>query len=253
MKERILSVLLLLIAAITVWAIAAGLPKKEYATPAADFSRNDDTTSAPMISDEVIRLHILADSDTAQDQAIKLTLRDTLLPYLNAATVTASSKSEALAQLTAQCEFLTVLANQTLKNLGVTYTATVSVTNLYFPIRIYGSQTYLSPDAVIFPPGYYDSVQVILGSGKGHNWWCLAYPALCFIDSSYDYIPKNSDLYKHKIGTVKKSSLEELFYGTKFTEAFSEEACDSGTDEIDIYFGSRLWELLTGLFGKNVE
>lgn len=253
MKERILSVLLLLLAGITIWAIAAELPKKEYATPAADFSRNDGTTSAPMISDEVIRLHIRADSDTAQDQAIKLTLRDTLLPYLNAATVTASSKSEALEQLQAQCEFLTGLANQTLKDLGVDYTATVSVTNLYFPIRIYGSQTYLSADAVIFPPGYYDSIQVILGSGEGHNWWCLAYPALCFIDSSYDYIPKNSDMYKHKIGTIKKSSLEELFYGAGLPETFSGEASGNETDEITIYFGSKLWELLMGLFEKNVE
>lgn len=263
MKERILSVILFLSAAVTIWLIVAELPRKNYAKPATDFveairsgttvplqpAASDSTSSSPSVADEVIRLHILADSDNEKDQTIKLTLRDTLLPYLNAATVTASSKAEALTQLTGQCEFLTELANQTLEELGVSYRATVSVTNLYFPIRIYGSQTYLSSDAVIFPPGYYDSVQVVLGSGEGHNWWCLAYPSLCFIDSSYDYIPKDSDLYKLKIGTVPKNTLEELFYGTTLTNSLYEEAEHTDGDEITFYFGSKLWELIRDFLG----
>ena len=193
----------------------------------------------PSVAGEVIRLHILADSDSERDQAIKLAIRDTLLPYLSAATLEASDREEALALLTGQCDAFAEIANNALACLGADYTATVSVKSLYFPIRIYGSQTYLSEDAVIFPPGFYDSVQIILGSGKGHNWWCLAYPTLCFIDSSYDYIPKDSDVYKAEIGKVPANTLEELFYGT--TE-------ESSNREITVHFGSKLWELLKHTF-----
>lgn len=238
MKERIISICVLLLAAVTVWLLAAEVPKKHYAKPAADFTeavRN----GIPPVADEVIRLHILADSDSEYDQSVKLALRDVLLPYINAATIGAESKTEALAQLNAQCPVLTEIANAFLTNQGTGYTATVTIKNIYFPIRIYGSQTYLSEDAVIFPPGYYDSVQVILGSGEGHNWWCLAYPSLCFVDSMYDYIPKDSDIYKLKIGTMSDSSLEELFYG------------ESASGETTIYFGSKLLELLKAFFDKN--
>lgn len=238
MKERIISICVLLLAAVTVWLLAAEVPKKHYAKPAADFTeavRN----GTPPVADEVIRLHILADSDSEYDQSVKLALRDVLLPYINAATIGAESKTEALAQLNAQCPVLTEIANAFLTEQGTGYTASVAVKNVYFPIRIYGSQTYLSEDAVIFPPGYYDSVQVILGSGEGHNWWCLAYPSLCFVDSMYDYIPKDSDIYKLKIGTMSDSSLEELFYG------------ESTSGETTIYFGSKLLELLKALFDKN--
>jgi len=255
MKERIISICLLLLAAFTIWLIVTELPKKNYAKPAGDFTeavRNGVPTSAPSattsgspaVADEVIRLHILADSDSTRDQMMKLALRDVLLPYLNAATLGAKNKEQAMAQLTAQCSSLTEIANTFLAGKNTGYTATVSVERVYFPIRIYGSQTYLSEDAVIFPPGYYDSVQVVLGNGEGHNWWCLAYPSLCFIDSSYDYIPKDSDLYRHKIGTLKKENLEKLFYGETLSDT---------DDEITIRFGSKLWELLNGMFEKNVE
>lgn len=234
MKERIISACLLLLAGLTIWAIAAKLPKKDYARPASEFT---EAVRNGTVAGDVIRLHILADSDDQRDQEIKLALRDVLLPYLNAATLGAKSKNEAMAQLTAQCTSLTEIANSFLEVQNTGYTATVSVERIYFPIRIYGSQTYLSEDAVIFPPGYYDSVQVVLGKGEGHNWWCLAYPSLCFIDASYDYIPKDSDLYRMKIGTTDKSALMKLFYGEGA----------SHPEEIDVYMGSKLWELFQNL------
>lgn len=245
MKERIVTLILLLLTGLTIWALTAELPKKHYARPAADFTdavRNGATATSPVtteVAEEVIRLHILADSDSEQDQAIKLALRDVLLPYLNAATTNAESKAEALSRLCSLCPALTDIANRALKQLNAEYTATVSVERLYFPIRIYGSQTYLSEDAIIFPPGFYDSVRVVLGSGKGHNWWCLAYPSLCYIDSAYDYVPKDSRLYKLKIGSVKKETLAKIFYG---------EQPDTDSDKIDLYAGFKLWELIKTVF-----
>lgn len=277
MKERIISLCLLFFAALTIWAIVVELPKKEYATPATNSSDDIPGGSAstgtagnvPEVSSEVIRLHILADSDDATDQAVKLAVRDSLLPYLNAATLTAATKEEAMLLLKEQCSVFQEVANKTLAQLGMDYTASVSVDSLYFPIRIYGSQTYLSEDAVIFPPGYYDSVQVILGEGTGHNWWCLAFPSLCFIDATYDYIPRDSDLYRQKVASVDRSTLDKLFYGNdcddtamdnivlsdltceEYEELLQECDVEKTSEEdtkITIYFGSKLWELLKSLF-----
>ncbi len=266
MKERIISICLLLLAAVTVWLIVAELPKKGYARPSSDFTESirsssftnqsstasavstDRAVTAPSVAQEVIRLHILADNDSERDQAIKLALRDVLLPYLNAATLTATSKKEALSLLSAQCSSLTDIANAALARWNSGYTATVSIQSVYFPIRIYGSQTYLSSDAVIFPPGFYDSVQVILGRGEGHNWWCLAYPSLCFIDAAYDYIPKDSDHYKQKVGSLPESELNELFYGAKPSYSLHDSERNQPDNEIDIYFGNKLLELLKNIF-----
>lgn len=271
MKERIISVCVLLLAAVTICLIVIDLPQKNYARPASDFTeavRNGKqngtqlsespaatgSTGSPAVAEEVIRLHILADNDSGRDQAIKLALRDVLLPYLNAATLHAENKAEAMARLSSQRSSLTEIANEFLSKQNTGYTATVSVERIYFPIRIYGSQTYLSADAVIFPPGYYDSVQVVLGSGNGHNWWCLAYPSLCFIDSSYDYVPKDSDMYKLKIGTVEKDSLVKLFYGTNNPKLLLPDNKETSGDEgeITLYFGSKLWEIIRNLL-KSVD
>ena len=275
MKERIISVCILLLAAVTVCLIVIDIPRKNYAQPATDFSeaiRNGEqagtlhseapaatgSSGAPAVAEEVIRLHILADSDSEDDQAIKLALRDVLLPYLHAATLDAETKEDAMARLSAQCDALTKVANTFLSGQNTGYTATVSVEQIYFPIRIYGSQTYLSADAVIFPPGFYDSVQVVLGSGKGHNWWCLAYPSLCFIDASYDYVPKESDTYKIKIGTTKKTALEKLFYGravsspADVSQETGKEPQNSDSGEITLYFGSKLWEIIRNML-KSID
>lgn len=239
MKERLTAILLFFLALLTLFALTKKLPelRKTYGTIDST-ARDAETASASTLSDEVIRLHILADSDSDSDQEIKLLIRDTLLPYLAAVTEVAASKTEALLLLTGQCDTFTAIANQKLLELGVPYTAEVSVTRLYFPIRIYGSQTYLSGDATIFPPGIYDSLQIVLGEGNGHNWWCLAYPSLCFIDSTYDYIPKNSTDYRKTFATIRESSLAKLFYGNDISLSDSD-------NEVDIYIESKLWNLFT--------
>lgn len=239
MKERLTALALFFLALLTLLALTRKLPelRKDYGTIESP-ARDAESASASTLSEEVIRLHILADSDSPCDQAVKLNIRDTLLPYLSAVTALASSKEEALLLLSEQCDIFTEIANRRLRELGSPYLATVSVTNTYFPIRIYGSQTYLSNDATIFPPGKYDSLQVILGEGKGHNWWCLAYPSLCYIDATYDYIPKNSLSYKEKFATIKESSLARLFYG-------KEDSADGTGSDINLYIESKLWNLFS--------
>lgn len=261
MKERLTALLLLFLAMLTIWAVLSDLPDESTFSPSFFAEESPEIFYAdhtsPLVASQVIRLHILADNDSDADQAIKLQVRDCLLPYLNAATATAKSKEEALSMLSSQCSFFTEVVNQVLATAKVSYTATVSVNSVYFPIRIYGSQTYLSKDAIVFPPGFYDSVQVILGDGKGHNWWCLAYPSLCFIDSTYDYIPKESELYKTKISTVPTDTLWKLFYGNDAchpsetaigTQTENNADGNAESDKITVYYGSKLAQLLKLLF-----
>ena len=247
MKERLTAVFLFLLAIVTVWAVVKKQPAGHYGILPDAKTRDAESVSAssPAVAGEVIRLHILADSDTASDQSIKLAIRDELLPYLSAITELAADKEEALSLLAGQCDVLTQIVNRKLCSLGADYSADVSVTKLWFPIRIYGSRTYLAEDATLFPPGMYDSIRVVLGEGNGHNWWCLAYPSLCFIDASYDYVPKNTLHYREKFATIKESSLYRLFYGPAYSSGES-----SADREIDLYLESKIWNLFTTKFKK---
>ena len=247
MKERLTAIFLFLLALVTVWAVIKKQPVEHYGIIPDAKTRDAESVSAssPAVAEEVIRLHILADSDTASDQSIKLAIRDELLPYLSAITERAADKEDALTLLAGQCDTLTQIANRKLCSLGADYSAKVSLTKLWFPIRIYGSRTYLSEDVTLFPPGMYDSIQVVLGEGIGHNWWCLAYPSLCFIDATYDYVPKSTLRYRDKFSTVKESSLYRLFYG-------SASPSDPKTPdrEVNLYLESKIWNLLSTKFKK---
>lgn len=196
------------------------------------------------LSAESLRLHILADNDTTEAQTVKLAVRDTLLPYFQALTMTAASKEEAKELLAAHLDELSSLANAVLAERGFDYTASVSLTASYFPLRIYGSQTFLSPDCIFFPPGVYDTIRVQLGRGEGHNWWCLAYPALCLIDAAYEYIPVDSAAYDSVFSTLPEAAIKKLF-----CPGFSAPAPSSDREAaVSILLESRLWQWLKQRF-----
>ena len=75
-------------------------------------------------------------------------------------------------------------AERYMKNLGYDYPAHMELTDCYFPTKTYGD--------MVFPCGTYEAVRVKIGEGKGHNWWCVLYPPLCFVDSSYAVVPEPS-------------------------------------------------------------
>lgn len=239
LKEQLLSLLLLITAVLTLIAFFQEQDRQS-------FQDIETEASDTALYGDVIRLHILADSDTEEAQRLKLLVRDALLPYLNAFTLFAANKEEAMQSLLAHCEELEAAATEVLRAEHSSCDVTVSLTSCYFPLRIYGSQTYLSEDAVLFPPGIYDTVNVVIGAGEGHNWWCLAYPSLCFIDASYDYIPKESEEYLKVFSTLPKSSLDRLFYGGFSASDVKEEE----EEEVPIVLGSRLYEFLRSLFQK---
>lgn len=136
------------------------------------------------LAPSILRFHILADSDSRQDQQVKLEVRSLILDYMQEKMNPDATKPETIAYLTENTDALEVMMNQYLSDQGFTYQAKLQLTNCYFPARTYGAFT--------FPSGYYDAARIVLGEGQGHNWWCVLYPRFCFVDAVCDSVPEES-------------------------------------------------------------
>ena len=131
------------------------------------------------ISDEVFRLHIIANSDSDEDQSLKLALRDELLSYTAELFCDCKDKDEAMRCAEQQLKKIKSRSESFLRSKGYGYPVEVSVTRTGFNTRVY--------DDFTLPAGEYDALRVVIGSGQGRNWWCVLYPAMCFSSSgSFD-------------------------------------------------------------------
>lgn len=117
----------------------------------------------------ILRLHILANSDSSEDQAFKLLVRDAVVPIFEQSTSYADARTFLLTHGAALQE----TAERVLRENGCTYTVQLSLGTESFPDRIY--------DGVLYPAGDYDALCIRLGKAQGHNWWCVLFPPLCII------------------------------------------------------------------------
>ena len=123
------------------------------------------------LSDEVVRLHIVANSDSAEDQRVKLLVRDAVLQEAAGWYGDAKTMEEANSALCVHLGAIESAANDVLQKSGSADRATVQMTDQYFPTRDY--------ETFSFPAGKYRTLKITIGEGKGHNWWCVVFPALC--------------------------------------------------------------------------
>lgn len=157
------------------------------------------------ISDEVFRLHILANSDSESDQALKLKVRDRVLLSTEKLFNSAKTKEEAESVISNNLQTIANIAYQEVLDNGYSYNVKAEITKMYFTTRHYTSYT--------LPSGMYDALRITIGSGNGHNWWCVMYPSLCisteeqsdqnakevFDDTQYDIVKNEQYQYKFKI------------------------------------------------------
>lgn len=136
------------------------------------------------ISKSVFRLHVLANSNSDEDQALKYKVRDNLLNYMNNICSNCSSKEEAISLVTEHKDEFKQVALETIKNEGYNYDVNINIGNFEFPTKQYGD--------ISLPAGYYDALRVEIGEAKGRNWWCVMFPSLCFIDISSGIVPEES-------------------------------------------------------------
>jgi stage II sporulation protein R len=131
-------------------------------------------------------LHILANSDSKEDQALKIKVRDKILVESESLFKQAASKQEAEENARKNLERIKEIAQNEVYSQGYKYKVNAEVVNMYFTTRTY--------DNVTLPAGNYDAVRITLGEAKGHNWWCVLFPSLC--------IPAAQEKDKQKIGDV---------------------------------------------------
>ena len=168
-RERIC----LIIACLLSFALTTGIMERRMEVVHAEIAQTQKT-----LAEEVFRFHVIAESNSVKDQRIKLHVRDTVLSYMKSQMPETERKS---AQLTKDWvkkhqKELVKTADEVLKKEGVSYRAQAKVTSCYFPDKRYGD--------IIFPEGEYEALRITLGSGKGHNWWCVLYPSLCFTNAT---------------------------------------------------------------------
>lgn len=171
------------------------------------------------ISDSVFRLHVIANSDSDEDQALKLKVRDSLLEYMNSLCSSTSSKEEAMRIANEHIDDFTKIAQDVIAQNGYDYSVDVSVGSCDFPTKEYGD--------VSLPAGTYDALRVKIGSASGHNWWCVLFPPLCFVDVSSGIVPDESKEILHDTMSDEEYDLvtssdsdSELTFKFKLVEFF---------------------------------
>ena len=172
------------------------------------------------ISDSVLRLHILANSDSAGDPALKLKVRDEILKKSGGLLAAASNKEEAERLTAQQMQAIVDDAQEFVYSQGYDYAVTASLLNMPFNTRVYGD--------IAMPAGNYDALRITIGEGAGHNWWCVMYPPICLpaaeekqelsdvLDDGQLQIVENEPQYEIKFKFVEiYESIAQFFAGEK--------------------------------------
>ncbi len=144
------------------------------------------------IYDKIIRLHVIANSDSDSDQELKLTVRDGILGYISQITEGAENIEEAKDAINSRLDEIQALCKKIVKANGSEQSVRVTLTKENYPTREYGEYS--------LPSGNYTSLRIMLGEAKGHNWWCILFPRLC-------------------VANAKKKSISVIKNDEAFTEA----------------------------------
>ena len=136
------------------------------------------------ISDEVFRLHVIANSDSKEDQNLKYKVRDAVLEYVESISSSANSKEDIIDIVSKNSENIKNIAEATIKNEGFDYNVNINIGNFSFPTKEYGD--------ISLPSGFYDALRIEIGNASGKNWWCVMFPPLCFVDITTGVVPEES-------------------------------------------------------------
>lgn len=150
----------------------------------------NDTDIQKDIATKVIRFHVLANSDSEEDQNLKLKVKDAVVNYLEPYMSESESLDESRKILENHTDDIMDVANEVIVSEGYTYSVNAYFCEDFFPTKSYGDVT--------LPAGDYTAFRIEIGAHEGKNWWCILYPPLCFVDATYGVLPDESkDLLKN--------------------------------------------------------
>ena len=149
--------------------------------------------------ENLIRFHVLANSDSEEDQALKLKVRDKVISYLKPKLEDSESISQSEKIILNEKDKLMDICKETIKQNGYNYDVSINLGYSKFPTKQYSS--------VVLPAGEYKSLKIIIGKGQGKNWWCVMFPPLCFVDEQNNVIDKETDEKLKKVLTKDEYEL----------------------------------------------
>ena len=179
--------------------------------PFAVYSETVSAREIEELSHNFFRLHIRANSDSEEDQELKLKVRDDILAYTTKLLSSCADKTEAMKLVSANTEKIEQITKKRIVEEGRNYGARASVRSEYFERREY--------DGFFLPAGEYDSLIVELGSGQGHNWWCVLYPCVC-LSGSTDGVRTNLENVPDRLKTAKEPSSGSFKFGFWIVDVF---------------------------------
>ncbi len=168
------------------------------------------------IANSVFRLHVIANSDSKEDQNLKYKVRDNLLNHMNNICKNCTSKEEAISLVEQNKNTFKQIALDTIKSEGYSYDVNINIGNFEFPTKNYGD--------ISLPAGFYDALRVEIGEAKGQNWWCVMFPPLCFVDISSGVVPDESkeqmkeSLTEEEFALVSSNSTDNIQFKFKLLE-----------------------------------
>lgn len=184
------------------------------------------------LAEQVVRFHVLANSNSSDDQALKLLVKNAVLEYMAEPLNHCENAAEALELLDEHTFDIIRVAKQVIEENGYSYNVTAGIEEVYFPVKSYGDVT--------FPAGMYTAYRIIIGEGDGNNWWCVLYPPLCFIDITHGIVPEES---KEQLQTVLTD--EEYLAITGSSQASPDSIFfDAGQDPQEVYLRFRILTFL---------
>lgn len=155
----------------------------------------------PQIAEKILRFHVLANSDSKEDQRVKLLVRDTIGGMMESRLENAADLETSRQIVEENLDEIVRVAASTLKEEGYDYGVNAYLSKVQFPEKTYGEYT--------FPAGEYEALEVVLGEGEGQNWWCVLYPNLCFRGSVYEVIDEDA-----------KKELKEVLTPEEYADVF---------------------------------
>lgn len=164
----------------------------------------------PAIASKILRFHVLANSDSAEDQAVKEEVRDAVGTYLKPLLEEAQSLRDTKDIVEENMDNIIELAKTTLEAEGYDYEVHASLTVTDFPEKSYGSYT--------FPKGEYEALEIVIGEGEGQNWWCVLYPNMCFRGTVYEVVEEEAG-----------EALREVLSPWEYADVFE-------SDEVEFHF-----------------
>ncbi len=174
------------------------------------YSKNKTESIQKSIASKILRFHVLANSDEESDQDVKLLVRNAVGTYLKPYLSESNSLEETKQIVNEKMEEIINVSQQTLKDNGFDYSVSAKITTTEFPEKKYGEYT--------FPEGEYEALQIILGKGEGHNWWCVLYPEMCFRGSVYEIVDEEAKEELREVLTAEE--YETVFNGGKYEIRF---------------------------------